>query len=317
MHAEASRWLVFVSRKRSTVDKRSAADEAAVRYLLGEMKEEEKTALEQGVVGEEDSFEQVAAVEDELIDDYLSGALTAEERDRFEKVYLGSSERRERVEFARALHRRLSEKSRTSPVAPFSPRVPRPFNTLLAAAAVLFGAIGLYFAWTSIELRRENGSVSRRDQDLSRQLSEVQNRADRLQRDLERQQTEMARLSEQLANLQSQAAKAVSFVLTGGLVRDGGTLQTLQIPAGIETVRLTLPLSDASYVSYRAVIQTPEGKTVWKGDAAPTVPGARSLLFTVPARALASGDYILSVAGITASGRSETAADISFRVQRR
>jgi hypothetical protein len=323
MHAEASRWLVLVSRKRSAVDKRSAADEAAVRYLLGEMKEEEKTMLEQGFVGEEDSFEQVAAVEDELIDDYLSGALTAEERDRFEKVYLGFPERRERVEFAQALHRRLSEKSRTSPVAPFSPRVRRPFNALLAAAAVLFGAIGVYFAWTSIELRQElrraegeSGSVSRRDQDLSRQLAEVQSRADRLQRDLERQQTEMARLSEQLANLQSQAARAVSFVLTGGLVRDGGTLQTLQIPTGTETVRLTLPISDSSYVSYRTSIQTPEGQTVWKGEAAPTVPGARSLLVTVPARALGSGDYILSVTGVTASGRSETAADFSFRVKK-
>jgi hypothetical protein len=125
----------------------------------------------------------------------------------------------------------------------------------------------------------------------------------------------MARLSEQLANLQSQAARAVSFVLTGGLVRDGGTVQTLQIPAGTETVRLTLPISD-SYVSYRVVIQTPDGKTVWRGDAAPTVPGAKSLLVTVPARAFVSGDYILSVTGVTASGRSETAADFSFRVKK-
>ncbi len=160
------------------------------------------------------------------------------------------------------------------------------------------------------------GSVSRRDQDLSRQLAEVQSRADRLQRDLERQQTEMARLSEQLANLQSQAARAVSFVLTGGLVRDGGTLQTLRIPAATETVRLTLPISDASYVSYRAIIQTPEGQTLWKGEAAPAQPGANSLLVTVPARVLASGDYILSVTGITASGRSEAAADFSFRVKK-
>jgi hypothetical protein len=317
MHAEASRWLVLVSRKRSTVGKRSAADEAAVRYLLGEMSEDEKSTLERGVVGEEDAFEQVAAAEDELIDDYLSGALTAEERDRFEKVYLGSAERRERVEFAQVLHRRLSEKSRTTPLIPFSPQSAARTSPILLAAAMLFGVIGAYFAWTSIQLREElrraeadKGSVAQREAELSRQLTEVQGRADRLQ-------GEMARLSEQLANLQSQATRSVAFALTAGLLRDGGNLQTLRIPAGTENVRLTLPLSGSSYVSYRAVIQTPEGKTVWKGDAVPAVSGAKSLLVSVPARALPSGDYILSVTGISASGRSETAADFSFRVRRK
>jgi hypothetical protein len=305
------------------LDKRSATDEVAVRYLLGEMTEEEKTRLERDVLRDEGAFEEVAAAEDELIDDYLSGSLSAEERDRFEKLYAVSPERRERVAFARALHRRLGQEARSSAVVPLLSRRRRTSAALLAAAAILFAVLGAYFAWSSVLLRRElrrveseKSLIVRREQDLARRVVEVQGRADQLQTQLERQHSETALLSDQLASLRSRAANVVSFVLTTGLVRGNGTLQTLRIPRGADAARLTLPVSDGHYASYSAVIQTPEGGKIWQGKASLLEPAAKSVSVTVPTGNLPSGDYILSLTGFTAVGRPEPVADYSFRVNR-
>ena len=43
------------------------------------------------------------AVEEELIDDYLKGLLSAERRDRFEKYFLNTPERHRKLQFAQAL----------------------------------------------------------------------------------------------------------------------------------------------------------------------------------------------------------------------
>ena len=305
------------------MDKRLAADDASIRYLLGEMTEAEKVSLESGIVADDEAFEKIGAAEDELIDEYLSEGLTAEERNRFEKIYLNSPERRERVKFARALGQRLTEKPKTASVIALPTRTGVSPTRWLAAAAVLLAVVGAYFAWTSIQLREEirlvedkSGNLVRGGEDLVGQIAQIRSEAEQLRRELQRQRVETNQLAEQLARLQSHAAKAVSFVLAAGRLRDGGNLQALRIPAGTEIVRLTLPISDPSYVSYRAVIETPEGKTVWKGDAARSEPGAKTLLVTLPARALASGDYILSVTGVSASGRSESTADFSFRIKK-
>src|SRR5262245_54257158 len=81
--------------------------ETVVRYLLGDATEQEKTVMEDALLGEPEKLEEIAAVEDELIDDYLSGELDAAERGRFEKAYLSVPDRRRRVDFARALRERL------------------------------------------------------------------------------------------------------------------------------------------------------------------------------------------------------------------
>jgi cell division protein FtsL len=305
------------------MSERSARDEAAVRYLLSDMAEEEKAVLENSLFENEELFEQVAAAEDELIDDYLAGELSPEMRERFEKTYLALPERRERVEFARALRQRLASEPSQEQVTLHRPR--KVFAARwLAAAAILFAVLGLYFATDALRMRRElarleaeRATAAAREQDLARQIAQARGRGERLEQELARLNSEEQRLNQQLAELQEHAGKSVSFTMVAGLLRDSGMLQTLRIPPDAATVRLTLKLPDASYSAYKAAIQTPEGREVWKGSAAPPPAGGKPLVLTVPARALPSGDYILSLTGVTAAGRLEPAADYSFRVKNR
>src|SRR5262245_52027211 len=90
---------------------RPEREEGAVRYLLGVATEQEKTALEETLFKDPAALEEISAVEDELIDDYLSGELATDERSQFERAYFASPQRRERVEFARTLRKRLAKES--------------------------------------------------------------------------------------------------------------------------------------------------------------------------------------------------------------
>lgn len=303
---------------------RSPGDAAAVRYLLGKMTDEESRALEQKVLESREFFDEVMAAEDDLIDDYLEGGLPPEERREFERVYLSAPDRRARVDFARALREKIGESTPRLAVVPSTPARRPPFIGWLAAAAVLFAAVGLYLAVDGARLRREVGrlrqekeSASRRETEVSRQVSELRDRSTRLERDLESQRSEAVRLSDQVAAMQQQAGRAVSFLLTAGLVREGGQLQTLRIPGDAALVRLSIPLTPGStYSSYRAVVQSPEGKSYWSGTGAWPATGAKALAITVPAASLPSDDYILSLTGVMADGKREPAADFSFRVKR-
>ncbi len=83
--------------------KTDALEERIYRYLLGDLPEEEQSALEQEFLADGDTFEQVWAAENELIDRYVRGKLTPAEKDLFEENYLASPVHRERLAFAKKL----------------------------------------------------------------------------------------------------------------------------------------------------------------------------------------------------------------------
>ena len=66
------------------------------RYLLGELTESERTALEQEYFNDQQLFEQIVEVENDLVDKHSRGLLSPETRDRFKDYYLDHAQRRER-----------------------------------------------------------------------------------------------------------------------------------------------------------------------------------------------------------------------------
>src|SRR6185295_8797716 len=85
------------------------SDENIIRsHLLGNLTEEELSRAEQRLLADDDYFEMLTAMEDELIDDYVSGDLTGEDRKQFEIYFLSSTERREKLRFAQTLKEYVS-----------------------------------------------------------------------------------------------------------------------------------------------------------------------------------------------------------------
>jgi anti-sigma factor RsiW len=77
-------------------------------YLLGELSEGEQEKLEARYFADDALFEQLLAIEDELIDRYARGQMTDTERQRLERHFMKSPARRKRVRFAEALLRHVS-----------------------------------------------------------------------------------------------------------------------------------------------------------------------------------------------------------------
>lgn len=80
-----------------------ALEERIHRYLLGDLPEEEQSALEQVFLDDGEVFEQVWAAENDLVDRYVRGKLTPAEKHLFEENYLASPAHCERLAFAKKL----------------------------------------------------------------------------------------------------------------------------------------------------------------------------------------------------------------------
>ena len=78
------------------------------RYLLGQLQEAEQERLELRLLTDPSFTEEFDTVVDEIADQYAGDELKGEERERVEKYFLATEERRQKVHFARELMQRAA-----------------------------------------------------------------------------------------------------------------------------------------------------------------------------------------------------------------
>lgn len=84
-------------------------------YLLGELDETGQQAVEEQLLADDELFNLIGVVEDELFDDYLDGELEGDELERFRGFFLLPPERQRKLGFAMALQRHVAAESRREP----------------------------------------------------------------------------------------------------------------------------------------------------------------------------------------------------------
>ena len=80
------------------------------KYLLGQLTAEDREEIERRLLIDDELFEEVLIMEDDLVDEYLDSELSAAERQLFEQNFLADSESRQKLRLGRALDRHLSAK---------------------------------------------------------------------------------------------------------------------------------------------------------------------------------------------------------------
>jgi hypothetical protein len=105
-------------------------------WLLGLLPEQESRSFEERLITDSELYEEVFIAEEELIDDYIAGRLSADERKAFESYFMNSPERQEQFRIANALRvyigdAKVTKVNRRWPFAAMS----------LAAAAVVVAAL--------------------------------------------------------------------------------------------------------------------------------------------------------------------------------
>ena len=128
-------------------------------YLLGELDETRQQAVEEQLLADDELFNLIGVVEDELLDEYLDGELKGDELERFTGFFLSPAERQRKLSFAMALQKHVAAESRREPPindtgdpinAPLhSTGKEHPFGTrylkMAAGAIVLLGlALGIW-----------------------------------------------------------------------------------------------------------------------------------------------------------------------------
>ncbi|MEW6210911.1 MAG: hypothetical protein AB1631_21280 [Acidobacteriota bacterium] len=317
------------------MNKRTYSDDLLIRYLLGDLSEEERIRLEEEFFTDDELFEEMVALEEELMYDYAQGRLTGRERELFERRFLVTKADREKLEVVGAISSRLAARARAKRagrqaglwrklVAFF--QVQNPALQLGFAVATLVALIGcVWLATETIRLRDQIGEIEAAKEaqarDLGERMEDQQAKAQELTSQLEGERSERERLARDLAREKSRSQEQIlpaiiSFVLTPGSVRGGGEIKRLAIPPVARALRLQLNIrKKADYRSYRATLLSAEGEEVWSQDRLPHA--GQSVYLRLPAAALKEGDYELTLQGMTAGRDFEEVATYYFSVVRK
>jgi hypothetical protein len=308
----------------------TAEEKQICQYLLGKLAGNEQRQIEEQLMTRDDLFQQLQVLEDELIDDYLHNTLSKSERENFEKTFLSSPERRQKLQFARALRSYVAaanegiqrEQSKSSLWQNWwaALRTPMPvlqYGFPLVLLAALVGGLRMSSTIQRLstevaQVRTERGSLQEREQQLQQQL--------------EAQRQRNVELAQQLAPTSSQSQKLpeaplstlAQLVLTPGLVRDSsGSPKRLTVSPEIRQVELRLALGDYKYESYRVLLQDGEGSEIYaRNKVRPERSGSNHfLVLTLGAKDLSRDDYSVKVSGVTKSGEFEPLPSYTFRVR--
>lgn len=322
-----------------SVKVRAKEDQVIVGYLLGLATEMEQGQVETRYFRDQDFYEQVLALEDELICDYLSNELTGTERRRFEEHFLQTAHRRKKFQATRKLMAYLADQGvaargaspaiSTRPVTKTQTTNPATGGLLDSLGGLLAPklALGWMAAATAVLLVCGfwlTGKITNLRQSLRQSESEriaLQQQRENLRGTASRQRAEVAAKRDE-ANSLSELVASGANTLSASMERHVPSMTPIlklslatarsankpadlrlskEIQATLIAISLESDLSEASryQVKMRAVETS---SPTWQWEA---VPQSRQLMLEIPTHSLAAGLYSLTVKRIEAP-RSET-----------
>lgn len=295
--------------------KENNEDKTAIRRLmLGDLSEEEQQRIEERFITDDGYRESVLMEENELIEDYLEGALPEHEMKKFRARFLSTPTQRRKVKIARALKKYAEvESAAHSPPAvaahtehtPWwralfgalklrSPLVYLPVGAALALILV-FGAIRL------VDLRRANELRAR---EAERRLQD---------------ERELQTLNDPANPGSLQPGTTLSSVVLSPVsVRGVGAAPRLDRADPRMIVELRLLRGRDEFRSYRATLQrVGDGADVplpIPGLRFADTPDGKVVTVKIPARILTRGAYRLTLSGVNADGMAEVADEYAFEI---
>lgn len=258
------------------------------RYLLGELNDTEREKVEERLFTDSSYNEEALIVEEELLEDYVGGALSDRERELFLKNYLTTPRQRHKLKVAMAFERQARETPleliEQPEEAGFFQRLLESFRSSLflqlsSAVVIIVLLAGAWFFYRNFGITAL--------------------------------QAEFASLNKPGSNLSPPGPTVVGTSLSSFVLRESGNLPAANIGAQTEVILLLLPTL-SSPPPYRAVLKDAAGHEL------ASVSGLDSRterqIVQLPAKQVPSGDYVLTIKSGTSG---DDLGDYSFRVIRR
>ncbi|HKE32396.1 MAG TPA: hypothetical protein VKD65_11780 [Candidatus Angelobacter sp.] len=314
----------------SSQDKSAYDDQLLIRYLLGELPAEETERLDELSIADEEVAARLSGVENDLVDAYVRAEVKGEDLRRFESFYLSSANRREKVQFARALLTR-ERGTATAPamvirtgVAP--PQEPDKKSSPRRGLQWPWPALQLGFASAAAVLLIMAGYLLVDNMRLHEQMRESRNRQsefDRRERDLrselDQQRSAYAQAQEELQHFrdsQSNLELTTAPLLLLPPSRSVSAVPAISLRPGTDLVVLLLTLESDDFPAYRVVLKDPATRQIrWRSATVTATSAGEKKVVSVSFRAglLKPQNYIAELTGISAQGSSELIAGYPFR----
>lgn len=256
------------------------------QYLLGNLTDDIRTAVETRLLNDDQLFEELLISENELVDEYFTERLTEREKRQFETHFIVGPERRAKFRFGRIFNKYLeshesAHEASEAPqmlVSPSGGRATqrhawywpfqRPLVTVSVSVAILLVACAAYWLWS-----QRGGSSD--------------------------------------AGLQ-----VVSLSLMPGAVRSGGVTQKVEIGQDVGVLQLELGLASVDFSTYNAELLT-EGKRVKVFDGLKPISKDGQHHIVLSLAPPGGGDYQIKLYGVSALGQLQLLNNYNFRVNRR
>jgi hypothetical protein len=312
------------------------------RYLLGRLPEEQQLQVEGEFLSDDQRYDRLLALEDELFYDYAQNKLSPDEREQFEKRFLSSEQNRKRAMIASALADKMSESASVEKAEQgIADREPQRFwqslksyfvaqRAAMKVSLAALATVSLALIWLVIGVVRLQNEFNRfqaqravQEDRLQQQARQERARADELSLKLERETGQNAMLRQELSKMQAQSGgqgerppSVISLVLAPSIVRDQAPgMKKLYLSQGARLLKLLLKLKgEVEYKTYQATLLTAEGVERWSQDMlqAQRTGTGRSIELWLPTKTLAPGDYELRLKGYASDGTLEETGDYYY-----
>jgi hypothetical protein len=291
---------------------RTEREQFMVRYLLGQVSPEERDTLEDRYLVDEGPFEELVAAENDLIDSYARGNLSPVEAQLFEQNFLVTTQRRERVEFARAMLDHTSAPSRSEAHAgTFSHARPWISTGRLATAAIYIAAVTavIWLGIYDLGLRRQISMLQQQELQLRQQIQELT---------AQLQSFGVNHPMPDVIPLPPPGSTTISMVLVPA-ARGGDRQNTVFIAPNTWSVSLLLRRPQENYVEYAVSLETVEGTRlqVQKDLKAQRASTDRVVAVEFLSASLKTEDYVLRLSGRDSLGKEDRLDAYSFRILKR
>src|ERR1044072_7862143 len=279
----------------------------ALRYLLGDLSEDEKQQVEDHFFNDDTYYESLLVAEDELIYNYLRNELSPRERDLFDSQLAASARRREKVEVVKVLMAEATAatlakaeviETTTTQISQASPtwwQALRQFfagqvgalQFAMAAATVLLAFVGLWLWMQTSNLKLKVEMAEAKSHEAEQNASESSRRAQSATEQANQLQTRNQVLNEQLVREQEarQAAEKERAELEKRLQEEAlkrsasqsplsGSVISFALESGIrrdesdEPQRLRIP-PNTRQIQLQLDLGSDEGKGFYRGEVKP------------------------------------------------
>ena len=268
------------------------------RYLLGVTDERESAAIEQRFLDDPDTLDEVAVLEDDLIEDYLEGSLEPTALAQFERHYLAAPRHRARVETVRRLI--AASRDATGEPRTVETSVPRAaprwsgWLSLATAAVLAFVVAGAIWTYRASPNNAPTATAPIPSTSVAGQPPSPQ--------------------------APPAAPRVFAFSVSPVGVRSGDNRPSLVVPDGVDVVALDLERGDGDerLRAPRAVVRTVSGGDAWSGPATvDNLPAGIVARLEIPAPRLPADDYTVTLIDSDRQGREREGRTYFLRVRTR